>query len=202
MYTGVSRHSTNHKVMFLYCWYVMAHYYGSYCSRSRCARSSFHVSQQRITPILSRPFTEHLLRQRLFVRRIDAKLSFCPHNWCKRSRKKCNIIVSKLFLCKMPVPCTNRYSCFDYQPSTAYITLRNAYTCISIDNQQIKHAECGVQANSAIFSYNVSYPRKSVVFYTNYPRKSVVIHAFYPRKSVVFYTNYPRKSVTLRRKYL
>lgn len=52
----------------------------------------FHVSQQRITPICSRPFTEHLLRQRLFVRRIDAKLSFCPHNWCKRSRKKCNII--------------------------------------------------------------------------------------------------------------
>ena len=76
----LSRHSTNHKVMFLYCWYVMAHYYGSYCSRSRCARSSFHVSQQRITPIRSKPFTEHLLRQRLFVRRIDAKLSFCPHN--------------------------------------------------------------------------------------------------------------------------
>ena len=74
----------------------MAHYYGPYCSRSHCARSSFHVSQQRITPIRSRPFTEHLLRQRLFVRRIDAKLSFCPHNWCKRLRKKCNIIYCSL----------------------------------------------------------------------------------------------------------
>ena len=92
----LSRHSTNHKVLFLFCWYVMAHYYGPYCSRSRCARSSFHVSQQRITPIRSKPFTEHLLRQRLFVRRIDAKLSFCPHNWCKRFRKKCNIIYCSL----------------------------------------------------------------------------------------------------------